>query len=341
MGWPDLTYRSRLEPELRNELDQLVALTQGFLAAEHGADGQHTTITVNGLQFRGADGTILATISLIDGVLTVTFPPPATASDGPGMQIGDVLVGHHRQVHTFSVRSGIDLNTDAPPDLGGRWLLAAARDSMGDALLFANYAADTAANLGIGIALYYNLPPFAWNGYALCPPASGSPTLEYILGSDLDSRLLWDQVNARLIYADVSFRERNRALPLGEWADVPFNAANFTGGGGMGVTVDPADQIAFAYTLVGLTMTVTVYLAPISVSGGNPRINVAIPNGHVAARHVYTALGRAYDNGALVPGVVIAEPGSAVLAFERLDNAPWAASVDSTYLLGSITFPIL
>jgi hypothetical protein len=119
----------------------------------------------------------------VDGVITVTFPPTSPPSAGPGMQIGDVLIATHDPLRPTLMGSGIDLNTDAAPDgadlAGGRWCIAAARDSVfSNALVFGNRAGNTAANVSNYIALYYSTVPAVLNGYALCPPAAGSPVLK-------------------------------------------------------------------------------------------------------------------------------------------------------------------
>jgi len=324
MGWPDLTYRSRIEPELRNELEQLVALTQGYLAAEHGADGQHTVITVDGIQFRGPDGTILATIGLVDGVLTVTFPPTTPPGQGAGLQVSDVLVGHHHGVPggTFTHNAGIDLNTDAPPDQGGKWLVGAGRDTLADALVFATYAA--ANSVGEGVALYFSAGTFA--GYALCPPAAGSLLL-YRLGSRLDSRLLWDEINGKTVYARDGYQERGRTVPLGEWIPVPFNAANFVGTGAAW-TVTAGQVSTNQYTLLGKTMvwTITLSNSTVSAPGASsltillpPGITTPAPNGSFAMKPglAYDAAGPQQDYTLQTSGgggVVLTRNGPAIPA---------------------------
>jgi hypothetical protein len=301
MGWPDLTYRSRLEPQLRNELELVMALTQGYLSAEHDAAGQHTTITVDGIQFRNAEGTVIATIALIDGTLVITYtpqpaPPGGVPPDPPGItlpapaQIGDVLIATHDPLRPTTMGAGIDLNTDTPPDgtdlSGGRWCIAAARDSLfANALVFGNRAGNAPANISNYIALYYDTVPGVLNGYALCPPAGGGgPGFTFNLGLGADSRLRWDTISAKAIDASdrirarVAFVEQTRGFSLGYWQDVPFAASNFAAVGGTW-TVTAGQVVANRYTLIGQTMTWTLNVVNSTLAGAPSLLVLYLPPG--------------------------------------------------------------
>lgn len=79
-------------------------------------------------------------------------------------------------------------------------------------------------------------------------------------------------------------QERNRPVSLGNWQDVPFNAANFAGGGGGLVwTVDAADVSCNRYALVGRTMFWNLSIST-SVLSGTPyfAVNLTIPGGFIA-----------------------------------------------------------
>jgi hypothetical protein len=283
MAWPDLTYRSRLEPELRNELELVMALTQGYLSSEHDAAGQHTTITVDGIQFRARDGSILATITVIDGSIVITFPPTSPPNANGGLQVDDVLVGHHHSIPgtAWAMHSGIDMNTDAGPftggDQGNKWLIGVGTDQITgaghSALVFGNYEA--ANTLGGGPALYY-APSVG--GYAFCPPASGSTGTAYSIGHTSDSRLRWDGVNAIIVDAQAGYRERGRLVGQGDWAHEAFNAANFTNPSGAWI-VDAADVIANEYMLIGNTLFWTIALASTTVPAATGGLRIRLPGG--------------------------------------------------------------
>jgi hypothetical protein len=268
------------------------------------------------------------------------FAPTSPPGFGAGVQIDDVLVAHHHGIPggTFTMRSGIDLNTDAPPDLGSKWLIGVGTDALSGgtngALLFANYLA--ANQVGEGVALYYLGAP---TGYMLSPPAAGS-LLGYYLGSNSDSRLRWTGIYGHAIDALSGFTERGRPVPMGEWQQMPYNPANFTGSGGMVVTVDAGDQVNYSYTLIGKTMILSLYIAPFSVSGGGTHVQIAIPNGLLGAAFASSPVSTLYDNGALGSGVFSTQTGSPWVFVERTGGAAWTASVNNSYIIGQFIFPI-
>jgi hypothetical protein len=64
-------------------------------------------------------------------------------------------------------------------------------------------------------------------------------------------------------------KERGRSVAMGEWIDIPFNAANFVGFGGMTWTVAAGNVLTNAYALVGKTMYWSLFLAGTTL-GGTP-----------------------------------------------------------------------
>jgi hypothetical protein len=72
-----------------------------------------------------------------------------------------------------------------------------------------------------------------------------------------------------LIQPDGAFRERGRTTPVGEWIDIPYNAANFTASGAMTWTVTSGGQYSFKYALVG-KIVVLYFDIGASTVGGTP-----------------------------------------------------------------------
>src|SRR5687767_3216414 len=71
-----------------------------------------------------------------------------------------------------------------------------------------------------------------------------------------------------------------------QWTTVPYDAANFSGSGGMTWTVDAGDQITYSYLLDGDHMRVAWFIDNSSTSGGNTWLKLKIPGGRVAARYM-------------------------------------------------------
>ena len=80
------------------------------------------------------------------------------------------------------------------------------------------------------------------------------------------------------------YNQIDAAIPSGAWVDVPFTAANFSGGSGLIWTVGSGAIIRNRYALIGKTMFWSFYIS--WFSGGNvlsgtpgPVLNITIPGG--------------------------------------------------------------
>ena len=146
-----------------------------------------------------------------------------------------------------------------------------------------------------------------------------------------------------VLWADIvtnrAYFERGRTVAVGEWTAVPYNAGNFTASAGTW-TVDSGDQLAYAYTLVGKTMTLAFDIVGTDVSAG-AILRIAIPGGYTAARRTRTPIS-VRDNGTYGTGFAIVKPSQAYVecvASQAAANFAITAG-DNTDVNGEITFEV-
>jgi hypothetical protein len=110
-----------------------------------------------------------------------------------------------------------------------------------------------------------------------------------------------------------SIKERGRTVPMGEWIDIPFNAANYGAGTGTWVI---GSQTNAAYMLCGKTMILSMYLQNTVISASTSNTSFLLPSGIIG--------GPNYQAGAIqyvgpVSGVGFGQvaPSQGILAFYR------------------------
>ncbi len=142
-------------------------------------------------------------------------------------------------------------------------------------------------------------------------------------------------------------KEHGRTVPMGEWIDVPYDAADFSAKSPMIWTVQAADVINFLYMVIGKTLFVNMYVDFTSVGGTlTNKLYLKIPGGYSAA-HTLQYFGTAYDNGILTLTSnltrVPSDPDYVgdIIEIRRFDDAIWSTSVNNTYARLSTQFPIL
>jgi len=143
-----------------------------------------------------------------------------------------------------------------------------------------------------------------------------------------------------LVEVNGAIRERGRTAAMGDWVNIPYNAGFFVGGG-FAWTVEAADVVTYAYSLVGKTMTITVYVQTTSLAGAANSLQVALPAGYTGAAF---AAGSAYlsDNGVVVPAVWRVSPASSVILFGKNHtfNAAFTASTNLTAVAATMSFQV-
>lgn len=93
--------------------------------------------------------------------------------------------------------------------------------------------------------------------------------------------------------------------PVGEWVDVPYDAANFTADGGTTPlwTVDESDVLCFRYSLLGKIVLIQVTIGTSSVSGSGPtELRIQMPFAMVGIPITPVC---AQENGAVVNDVYV------------------------------------
>lgn len=138
------------------------------------------------------------------------------------------------------------------------------------------------------------------------------------------------------ITRDGSFRstgaisERRRTVPMGEWTDVPFNAANFVGSGGMTWAVTAGQIRSNRYTLIGKTLHWVLAVFGSTLSGSpNISISVTLPAGLSIPTFAHS-VGRLFNNGVSIASEV--EGSGTVIPIYRMDAANYTCPDGAFYV---------
>lgn len=127
------------------------------------------------------------------------------------------------------------------------------------------------------------------------------------------------------------------------WTSVAYNAANFTGSGGMAWGVDSGDQITFKYNVIGKLMTVIFYFSGTDVTAPvGTDLRVVIPGGFTAASNVRSASLWYNDAPSEGVGLIVVGAGNTYMQFYKANSGSnWTATAtDNTTVSGAITFEI-
>ena len=114
------------------------------------------------------------------------------------------------------------------------------------------------------------------------------------------------------------------------WTTVAFDAAQYTGSGGMTWGVGAADVVTFKYLVLGNLMFVmgvwntTSVTAPLGTT-----LKVKIPGGYVAASTMRDT-NQATDAGTVTSSQVRVDEDSTTIDILRQDGANWAAATNTT-----------
>lgn len=118
--------------------------------------------------------------------------------------------------------------------------------------------------------------------------------------------------------------EHGRSVAMGEWINIPFNAANFFGDGVITWTVASGDMITNRYTLIGKTMFWSVFIGS-SIVGGSPSTRFFIvPPFPFAATYSLFRPARLSIGSTFFDGEVFSEIGRLVIS--KADNSPFPAT---------------
>jgi hypothetical protein len=137
----------------------------------------------------------------------------------------------------------------------------------------------------------------------------------------------------------MSYTRRTTFLPA---FNVPFNAADFAGSGGLTWTVAAGDVNGFSYLIMGKRMMLAFDLVTTTVGGvlANNFLTVKIPGGALPAKTVQVPFTYQDNGGVPTAGYCIITMGSNLLNFRPAAGANWSASVDLTRLSFNQAFEI-
>jgi len=128
---------------------------------------------------------------------------------------------------------------------------------------------------------------------------------------------------------------------LGQWIDVPYDPAHFAASPGMTWSVQAADVITYAYTVIGKTLFLNLYLDFTAISGTpGPKLYAALPGGFQAARAAQF-LALAYDNGWAVTQFMVRLPSDPdyigdYVELARLDGANWTLTPNLAFVRANL-----
>jgi hypothetical protein len=114
------------------------------------------------------------------------------------------------------------------------------------------------------------------------------------------------------------------------WQSVTFNAAHYTGSGGMTWTVASGNVAVFRYMLIGKTMFVMGVFNTTSVTAPlGTMLKVRIPGGYTAANQMRDT-NQATDSAVGTASQVRVDAGSTTIDIMRQDGANWTAAAGTT-----------
>jgi hypothetical protein len=151
--------------------------------------------------------------------------------------------------------------------------------------------------------------------------------------------LALDRIGNTFIVKDLY--EKQRTTPMGHWIDIPFNAANFSTPTA-GATWTVTSQVTFAYTLIGKTVSLLLYVAhpAATITGAPVRLYVTLPAVITPGRSVGTPYSYSGASGATSgTGVAFMNGGSVIIDLLR-DVAGTTFPAGGVYLYLTLTYSI-
>ena len=129
--------------------------------------------------------------------------------------------------------------------------------------------------------------------------------------------------------------------PIGAWTDVAYNAGDFTASGAGGWQVEVGDLPVFSYYTNGklMQLLLTIQTSSVTAPLGN-YLYIKIPNSKTLSRSVFNVI-YVSDNGtANCSAIAYGSVGDNKITIQKVPIANWAASVNNTAILLSMTLPI-
>lgn len=326
MPFPTLTFAEMLSNSTREELQQMLALFEGYLRVQHKDDGSHSDITADSITVTddapGATGDVTA-----DG--DGTFGGNVTAQSGTaaakavlgqlsGIIASDVikygvLLGGETEGWAIYARPSGSPGTD-----GNELRIYDLKEQLGTAqsvIRIVHEAASSRYLLGIE------------SGAALA------------IGEDASGKRI-AELNVVQVLASTGYKERGRSAFLGEWTTPAYSAGNFTASSGLW-TVDSGDVTTYAYTMDGKTMRLMLYIENTDVSATPATLSVAIPGGFTAAKQKRVPCIVANAGTAQIGMLEVTAGGTVVNIYSDINGTTWTTTAgDNTNVNGEIFFEV-
>jgi hypothetical protein len=144
-------------------------------------------------------------------------------------------------------------------------------------------------------------------------------------------------------------RERNRTVPMGEWTDVPYNAADFYASGSMTWTVEAGDLRGYRYMIVGKTLFIQFAIVGSSVGGtASTALMIKLPAGLVVSNPssvlstaIFANDGPGGGANNFVGYVALNQPVFDSLLLAKQTQGVWALTTNQTNVWGSCALPLV
>jgi hypothetical protein len=134
--------------------------------------------------------------------------------------------------------------------------------------------------------------------------------------------------------------QRGRTVAMGDWQDVPFNAADFAAvGAGNTWVVQSVDMQYQQWTLIGQTMHYQVAAAGTEITGAPVTLTIALPAGYQIARRFQLPFIFSEGGPYTSSGFVFGFPGQTVIQLQKLTFAAWAVTT-AAHVMVSATFEV-
>lgn len=127
----------------------------------------------------------------------------------------------------------------------------------------------------------------------------------------------------RDLFAARDIYEKGRGIPMGHVVDVPFNAASYTVYPSGTWSVVATDVVAFSYTLVGKTVTLTLNISGSTISGAPVYLIITNPVG-APSRPAAGIIRITQPSGVVEEGTVWIQTADGSIYLARKANATWA-----------------
>jgi hypothetical protein len=165
---------------------------------------------------------------------------------------------------------------------------------------------------------------------------AGSAAANRAIHPSVQGQIIGTNGSIEYIYDDTSDRWRMVRVEPGAPISVGFNAGDFTGSGGMTVTVEAADLATFTFRQTGKTVRICVDFGSFTV-GGTPstHVQVLLPNGFVSSveqrNAAHVRVNAVFENGYMH----IAGAASTQMLIGRSAANSWVASTNNNDARGT------